>query len=810
VLSGVTMAAVLPAPGASDKRASGKTSESERKRLHEQTAAAADRIAAKAHSKLPRSKAAAIGAIYVRFSTLFQDSAVDQIRELYQFAVENKIFVPREYVFFDLGVRGYKNQREGLDQLRTVLGAKRVQVLLLFATNRLFRKVYLTLQFVEQAVVENGIRCVFVKSGVDTANKDQWQTLLHMRAMMDEFQVRVNADHIRAALEGMFLDGLVRGTLPLGYKGEPILGKQTKRGRSRCRIVVDCEGAKLVERIFQWFVEGRLSLVGIAQKLNGMADVPNPRNSNRWTRNSVRAVLMREAYRGVWKFSVTERKFLASKDYTRQIPREKPLNEVTFENLRIVPDALWFAAQKRLAENTCIRGRKPKNENADASLRILSGLCWCPEHDRPLRADSAYGKYLGCPTCATLEPATRPLLSKPRREVVLRLLCEKLAELIRQDENLVERIISAAQAQAAAVQRPDESEVKRLEKSVVELTRKIDFNMKNPGETEEDEQEISETLRNLRRERQNTQNQLGVIRAAAADPVRVPTEEEIRQLLDRFDELLRRAAAGQLGDDQDAARDILEILTGGRIDLYQQGERKPMHGWLRGRFTVRLLDGLVEKLVGVRRADSSDGIEVAIDFKLQRKTDTDADEAIRQWLDGRMNKEIAEDLECVPSYVSRLLKLGAQRLGTTVEALRSQRKTRPAEPSKIPQYKVISDEVKALWWDELYPVGIVAKRLLCCSTVTVKAAKRWWYESRGLAAPTFEEWSLELERRVLELFDADELTIGKIGKQVHRAHGTVMQIVKAAFRRLGRPLPDARIRRSRLKGKKANISELLA
>ena len=273
VLSGVTMVAVLPGREASDKRAIGKTSESERTRLHDETIAAADRIAAEAHSKLPRSKAAAIGAIYVRFSTLFQDSAVDQIRELYQFAVENKIFVPREYVFFDLGVRGYKNQREGLDQLRTVLAAKRVHVLLLFATNRLFRKVYLTLQFVEQAVVENGIRCVFVKSGVDTANKDQWQPLLQIRAMVDEFQVRVNADHIRAALEGMFLDGLVRGTLPLGYKGEPIPGKRTKRGRSRCRIVVDCEGAKLVLQIFDLFVESRLSIVGIAQKLNAMADV---------------------------------------------------------------------------------------------------------------------------------------------------------------------------------------------------------------------------------------------------------------------------------------------------------------------------------------------------------------------------------------------------------------------------------------------------------------------------------------------------------------------------------------------------------
>jgi hypothetical protein len=99
---------------------------------------------------------------------------------------------------------------------------------------------------------------------------------------------------------------------------------------------------------------------------------------------------------------VTEKTFLPSKDYARQVPREKPLKEATFENLRIVSDELWFAAQARLAKNTCIRGRKPKNDSADPSLRILSGLCWCPEHDRPLRADSAYGKYLGCPTCATL------------------------------------------------------------------------------------------------------------------------------------------------------------------------------------------------------------------------------------------------------------------------------------------------------------------------------------------------------------------------------------------------------------------------
>jgi hypothetical protein len=148
-------------------------------------------------------------------------------------------------------------------------------------------------------------------------------------------------------------------------------------------------------------------------------------------------------------------------------------------------------------------------------------------------------------------------------------------------------------------------------------------------------------------------------------------------------------------------------------------------------------------------------------------------------------------------------------MGTTVEALRPQRKTRPGEPSKIPKYKAISDEVEALWWDELYPVGTVADRL-DCSTVTVKTSIRWWYESRGLKPPSYEEWCREVERRVLELYDADELTVGEIADKVHRAHGTVMQIVNEACRRLGRSLPDARLRRSRLTGKKGDTSESAA
>jgi hypothetical protein len=120
LISCAGVATVVLGSGPPGNHRSPQSSEAERARLHEATVAATDRIAAEAHAKLPRSKASSIGAIYVRFSTLFQDSAIDQIRELFDYAVKNQVFVPREFVFFDLGVRGYKNQRAGLNQARAL------------------------------------------------------------------------------------------------------------------------------------------------------------------------------------------------------------------------------------------------------------------------------------------------------------------------------------------------------------------------------------------------------------------------------------------------------------------------------------------------------------------------------------------------------------------------------------------------------------------------------------------------------------------------------------------------------------------
>jgi predicted XRE-type DNA-binding protein len=408
--------------------------------------------------------------------------------------------------------------------------------------------------------------------------------------------------------------------------------------------------------------------------------------------------------------------------------------------------------------------------------------------------------------CATVEAETRPLFSKPRRHVVLRLLCQRLAALIRQDHELIGKIIAECQSQAAAFQRPDSGEIGRLEKLVGDLTRKVEYNRRNPGETEEELKESAAILRRLGAERNEAQNQLALIQAIAAEPVRVPTESEVRDMLRHLDDVLRRAAASQLGDDQDAARDILETLTGGRIDMFQQGERKEMQGWLRGHFTAKILDVLVEMIAGIRSAKSGEGVEVVLDFKRPRKTDADSDKAIEMWFDGDLQKKVAEKLGTSQGYVSKLLRIGAERRGTTLENLRAQRKTRPPGPARTPRYQRIAEEVKTLWWDELFPYAVVAQGLHC-STVTVTAAVRHWFESRGVPVPTLADWSRRLEERVVQLFDENALEIHEIAETVHLGRTKVMEIVRDVYHRLGKELPDGRTRRSHLRKGRSTTSD---
>ena len=93
-------------------------------------------------------------AIYARFSSRFQHSIDDQVRACREWAEHNGMEVVE--VFTDEAITGKSSRRHGLSQLRKALEEHRIDVVVVFTTNRLFRKMYQSLAFVEEEIVDRG------------------------------------------------------------------------------------------------------------------------------------------------------------------------------------------------------------------------------------------------------------------------------------------------------------------------------------------------------------------------------------------------------------------------------------------------------------------------------------------------------------------------------------------------------------------------------------------------------------------------------------------------------------------------------
>jgi Resolvase, N terminal domain len=103
----------------------------------------------------------------------------DQMRSLFEWGVKHGVHIPRDHIFFDLGQRG---NRPDLDRLQALLNRRSAAVLLVFNSSRLFRQMTKSLRFIEEHVLANKARGVFVASGIDTANELEWRGILAIHA----------------------------------------------------------------------------------------------------------------------------------------------------------------------------------------------------------------------------------------------------------------------------------------------------------------------------------------------------------------------------------------------------------------------------------------------------------------------------------------------------------------------------------------------------------------------------------------------------------------------------------------------------
>lgn len=640
-------------------------------------------------------------------------------------------------MFIDEGITGKTHRRAGFQSLMAAIAAGEIDTVIVFSTNRLFRKRYKTLQFVEEEILDRRLRCVFIKTGIDTSDKERWRQLLHVHSMVDEVVVTMTVGHIRASHVGQLRLGLVFGTLTYGFSGEPIPGQFTRLGRPTRRLIIDPATARWVQQIFEWFVVDRLSIRAIVRRLNAQnAPLPERSLSKRWTYRVVRRILENERYRGRWGYGETEVVWQNKAGYGRQFKRETPLAEQTFEPLRIIPEDRWLESQRLLADYRSRGGRHPKDGDRKSRPKILNKYLFCQYHPQQrLHVCGSHGDKMTCPVC--VEGKDRHLFNALPRVAATRAVLGTIGRLASQDADLATQAIAACVRHAQGLQQPDLGDLDAKKQREASLTRAIDFILNSPGETEEDQAENQAKLAEHRRQRAGLRAQIQQIEHALAAHVSVPTETQVRELIEKLEQVLIEVADSDEPEVTGRAERIVEIATGGRILVSQQGEPGTRRGWLRLSFTVDVLKLLMAELGAPAAAGKP--VELNLDIRILSPREALADEVKALWDQDLLVKAIAAKLSAEHgrkigrNLVTLALNEWFTSRGLPVPDGRSRRATLKTKHMDPTLYDRMAEAVLRLFNEGLLYSEIAERLDLDRNTVT--AIVKRWHEERNLAVP---------------------------------------------------------------------------
>ena len=241
-----------------------------------------------------------IAAIYARVSSEQQReerTIASQTAALIEFATSHDLEVPKEWVFEDDGFSGATLERPGLERVRDLAAEGHIEVVLAYAPDRLSRKYAYQVLLIEE-FARQGVETVFVKAPQSATAEDQ--LLVQFQGMIAEYEraqilerSRRGKRHRARAGEVSVLSGA-----PYGYR---YIRKSDEAPASY--VVIDAE-ARVVQRVYTMYTVEGLSMGEIARRLNGEA-IPTRKQSARWERSVVWAMLRNPAYRGAACFGKT-------------------------------------------------------------------------------------------------------------------------------------------------------------------------------------------------------------------------------------------------------------------------------------------------------------------------------------------------------------------------------------------------------------------------------------------------------------------------------------------------------------------------
>lgn len=561
------------------------------------------------------SQGLSIGCTYLRYSSAIQHSSADQLRENIIAATRLKIFIPPALICLDEAKKGRSSRRVGLSRLKEILQCGSTLVLVLFKLSRLFRNSYKGHEFIAERVVERGHRAIVFSDGIDTDDRKTWKAQVQLRGIMDDMYLDTLVDHVKAGLIGIFEKGWTVGPLGVGYHRKILPDAPlTNLGKPRTMPEIDPEAAKLIRQHFEWIRDGMSLGEGLRRWLAAEGPCDPRSTTGRMTPTAYRRLLENDRLRGHWEFGRKKSVWSSTKDYVQQ--QEQPDNEVASvfcEELQIIDDELFFAVQKRL-EELKLGPRGPKKGKVAQLWDLTTEFFYCAAcstADEFIRfhQTGAHGHGMQCK-----KGDACPSKSAVRRQEAVLAVCQKLQELIAQDKQLIQDILTRSQEVDDAGDERLQDEIKQLTNRERALTRQISTLSDLAGEgTEEDREETKTRIRAARAERNGVRETLAGVRKSLEQSTRTLKPYDVEQILNEFDQLLIDGAAGRLGEDSIyQALSVFRELTGGRIMVQVEPRPGRKQTNVRGLFRPRLLQ-LVRKRANVASGDDDpDGKQVEV------------------------------------------------------------------------------------------------------------------------------------------------------------------------------------------------------
>jgi DNA invertase Pin-like site-specific DNA recombinase len=593
-----------------------------------------------------RGRGLSVGAVYTRYSTPRQRSTRDQVRACVEFAAAKKVFVPPEFICIDEGKSGRKSRRKGLQRMLAILREQALDVFLTFMLSRLFRKAHQCYRFVDEEVVERGIRAICVADNIDTNDKGGWKLLVSIKGAMDEAQVETTAEQVRNAQVGLFHEGFVTGALPVGFRRRIVPeARLTNRGLPRAVPEVDPDAAKLIRQHMEWIAEGMPIIEGWRRWVaaNGPCD---PRaTGGRMALESYRRLISNEKLIGIWKFGQKRSTWSSKRDYTRQIPQpEASIKVARYEHLRIVDDELFFRVQERLRQGTRGRHKVRRKEGRPVVVwDLVTDIYHCPDCQHRFQQRGEDGQSMAC---ANDECKRRGMV---RRREAFRAVAAKLEELLSHDQELLDQCAKSAIARDGKGDEECRAQIAEEQRQIEKLGRKIDLLVEIASEnTAGNREEEKAKIRLAKQERAGHQMRLAQLMACEQADRKVLTVEEVRAVLAEFRSLLERTGSGEAGPEVVyKAAEAFRALTDGRIMVHFDPRLGRKRTVARGVFVPALLKTVQQKL-GLRPA--MDGLTASsVEVWLRKPPQLDAmAEQVRQMYEVEKLgfREIGDRLGC--------------------------------------------------------------------------------------------------------------------------------------------------------------------